>query len=1211
MEANPLIPLLFRDLCPGCGGTVSASRLLKGLPCEKCLPSSTLDENILHVRESYKSIIELEKKVKLLDDLFVKIVGAPMWGLQRLWAKRFLEGESYVMVAPTGSGKTTAQIILSLYAAKELGKRSLILVPTSLLAHQVHNKLIEARNKLKWDIGIACYHSLLTEKQKRLELNAIKDSMILVTTSTSIIKRPEFARERINVAFVDDVDSFLRRSKSIDVVLKMLNITDDIIALVREAEKLEKEAKKLAKDNPEESKRLYAESRKLREEARSRVKAQVIVSGATQTARRTRRVRDLNAILGFTVGGRIEFSRRIIDTYLHPKSTVENEIVRLVKTLGDGGLIFIPLDKGIKYGKALCEKLIESGIRAEVYESSKRRLLERFINGEIDVLIGTVSYRSPLTRGIDLPERIRYALFAGVPKFKIRINVEEFSPTRWLILLNNILDVIPQNIARKVEYMVSRVSKLRWLRKDEIEKIREAIREGKTLTGYLEYAKHSVVDLIKELNEILQLDEVLEAIKNSPTLGFGETQGQYYFTIPDTASYIQASGRTSRLYVGGVTLGLSVVVIDDIKAFNSLKKETTIFYEDITWKEFNDIDLEKVLKEIDEDRRKVRLALEGKLKEKIGSLLKTTLLIVESPNKARTIARMFGRPTRKTIGKLQTYEVVAENRFLIVTATGGHILDLVKDEGLFGVNVKDGAFTPVYKPIRKCIRCGREVPEEEEACPYCGSKVFIEAKSTIEALRQLAKYVDEVLIGSDPDSEGEKIAWDTMLILKPYNRNIKRMRFHEVTKRGLKEALNNLSDIDLNLVYAQIVRRVEDRWIGFSLSPILWRVFGKHWLSAGRVQTPVLGWIVRRTRESREKAELIDMILENDLRLILKLPRGTYKKIKEKGAIEVISLKREQITINPPPPYTTDSLLMDANRFLGFSATKTMNLAQRLFEVGLITYHRTDSTTVSYVGLGIAKEYITSTYGQEYYTPRRWERPGAHECIRPTRPLDPRRLRTSITLGLIRLAAPLSDDALRLYGLIFRRFIASQMKPTVVERVTAKMKFGETEVELKFDTRIIEDGFSKIVPVRIIPEASALREGSIGIKDISYRLVPAKPLYSYSDVINLMKERGIGRPSTYAKIIDTLRRRGYIIEVARGKLVATKRGIEVYSYLVCNFNHLVNEERTRILESVMDDIEKGAHDPYLALKEFYSEIMGIVEKAVKAGIEYPTLKLKL
>ncbi len=1203
------IQATFRGLCPNCGGDITTDRLEKGLPCSKCLPDPELKLPV--IKGFLYKVWDIEEKVKLIDDLFVKAIGSRMWGLQRLWARRFFNNESFAMVAPTGSGKTTMQIILALYAAS-LGKRSLILLPTSLLAHQVYQKAIELREKLglnEDDAVVVAYHSLLTDKQKREMLQVVDKAKIIITTPISLMKKSEL-QQPIDIAFIDDVDSFLRRSKSVDVVLRMLGITDEEVSLVERIQELESKSKKLAKDDPETSRQLISEAQKLRLDLRRRVKGLVVVSGATQTARRTKRVKLLNTLYGFTVGGKIEVGRNIVDLYIKPKpEEFEETIVKVVKRLGTGGLVFVPMDKGAEYVKKITEVLKSHGIKAEAYLGARKRIFEKFVIGELDVLVGIASYRSPLTRGIDLPERVRYAVFTGVPKFRLRISIDEFQPSRWLILLNEIKDVVYNKYAKEFDRVLGGLIKIRLATRDTLEAVREALKKNIELEGFPEFVRRVAKEALDFLNKVLKDPEVVDRLRKSKTITFGGKEGEYFFIIPDATAYIQASGRTSRLYVGGLTKGLSVLVVDEEKAFNALLRDLRWLLETIDFKEYSEVDLDKLIKEVDEDRLKVKLVLEGKLRIKERELMKTTLFIVESPNKARTIAKLFGRPTRKTVGSLQTFEVITENRLMIITATGGHVLDLVKDVGLFGVEVDDDgkSFRPVYSLIKRCIRCGRDVPEGEEVCPFCGGKVFIESKPVIEALRQLATQVDEILVGTDPDAEGEKIAWDVTLLLKPLNKNIWRVRFHEVTRRGITNALANPTTLDYNMVKAQIVRRIEDRWIGFSLSPILWKVFGLNFLSAGRVQTPVLGWIVDQTEKHRIKAELVTLKLKGiNVPLIFKAPRGFTDKVKELGKVRIRDIRKEVVEINPPPPYTTDTMLSEGSRVLGLSAPRVMESAQRLFEAGLITYHRTDSTTVSSLGIAIAKDYISRVYGEEYFRGRKWEKPGAHECIRPTRPLDSRQIRSLRAAGVLALAVPLRPEDYRLYDLIFRRFIMSQMTPCKLERTSFTLELEGFTKEFTFTTKIIEEGFSKVGRFFNVVDLGEVAEGVYEVIDVESRVVPEYPLYTYGEVVELMKDKGIGRPSTYAKILDILRRRGYIIEVKNGKLVATTRGKNVYKYLSEKFNDLISEERTRKLQEKIDLIEVGNEEMERVLKEFFNETVTIIEKASKEGVIYPT-----
>jgi reverse gyrase len=1182
MELN----LIYKNLCPNCGNNITSERLAKGLPCEVCLPNE-------NDKIKFGPLFEIEKRnkrVEEIDGFFEKVIKAKMWALQRFWVRRFLENESFALIAPTGSGKTTIQIILCLYAARFLRKRCLVILPTSLLVSEVSERMKKFAEELKINVVIASYHSMLSNKEKKEELGKMNIADIIITTHLSVMKREEINKQEIDVVFVDDVDSFLRRSKAIRYVLKMIKLPEKIKSLVEEV--FEKKI---------EFKQAISEISKLREELK--IESQLIVSGATQKAKRTKSVAILNSIFGFSIGLKPEFGRNIIDCFTVSKN-VKEEVLNLVKKFGDGCLIFVPMDKGSEFAEDLEKFLIENGIKVKAFLKPDKKAFEDFKTGNLDALIGMVTTRSPLVRGIDLPARIRYAIFAGVPKFVVRIRIEEFHPTKWLMLLNNIQQAIKEEYRKDYEHLVANLIKIKTLRTEDLEEVRRALIENRMLEGFLEFVRKVALNGMEFFRKILKDENVLKAIRESPTISFSDKEGEYTFLIPDAVAYIQASGRTSRLYVGGVTKGLSIVIVDEEKAFNSLKKELT-YFEDIEWKSIGEIDTKKVIEEIDEDRRKVLLAMEGKLKaEETKIALKTRLFIVESPTKVKTIARFFGKPSKKKYQDLEVNEVFGANSLLMIAASKGHITDLSLKEGLFGVEVKE-TFVPYFKPIKRCVACGREVEEEEEVC-VCGSKKFVDAKPRIEALRKLASLVDEVVIGTDPDSEGEKIAFDLCLLLKPLNKSIKRARFHEVTKKEIQKVLENLEDFDLNLVKAQIVRRVEDRWIGFGISPVLWKVFKNNRLSAGRVQTPVLGWIVDRTRKLKEKEEQISLKLENGLELSFRANIGTYKKIVENGFVEIRDLKIYEEELNPYPPFTTDTLISSLTSALKIDANEAMQIAQKLFENGLITYHRTSSTTVSAVGINIAKEYISSTFGEEFFKGRKWEAEGAHECIRPTRAIDLQKLKNLIGLKMLRFPSPLTEKDFRAYDIIFRRFIASQMKATKVEKVKFKLVAANEEKEFEFINRIIDEGFTKILRIQE-KNISGLKEGKVRFLEINKKIVPKFYPYSYSEIVSMMKEKGIGRPSTYAKILEILKRRNYVKEIKKSMLIATSLGTKVYQFSQQNFSRYLNEETTKRLEEEMDKIETGKKNFEEVLNGIYLEVKEIIKNSMQKGVKYPSL----
>jgi reverse gyrase len=277
---------------------------------------------------------------------------------------------------------------------------------------------------------------------------------------------------------------------------------------------------------------------------------------------------------------------------------------------------------------------------------------------------------------------------------------------------------------------------------------------------------------------------------------------------------------------------------------------------------------------------------------------------------------------------------------------------------------------------------------------------------------------------------------------------------------------------------------------------------------------------------------------------------------------------------------------------LGFSADYTMRLAQDLFELGLITYHRTDSTRVSDAGLAVARMYIVEKFGEEYLKLRRWGEGGAHECIRPTRPLDVDTLQGMIRQGVLQLPTPLTRDHLALYSLIFRRFMASQMQPARVEEEHLEVRGPYFRREVTRVKRVVYEGFLKVQPLRDV--WAALDPGVYKVVGCSYKKAAAVPLFTQADVIQLMKEKNIGRPSTYSEIVKKLLERHYVITVKRGKLVPTKLGMEVYNFLAGNYGNLVSEKKTAEVLERMDAVENGLADYKEVLSEFYNEIQQVL-----------------
>ena len=835
-----------------------------------------------------------------------------------------------------------------------------------------------------------------------------------------------------------------------------------------------------------------------------------------------------------------------------------------------------------------------------LYGRSKK-ILDAFISGECEILIGVASYRSPLARGLDLPERVRYAIFAGVPKFRIKLSVEErFSPSKAIILLANLRDFLSEEEQLKVDAYIARLRRISsMVSREEVKKIVECIDSEIKLSGFLGSVQKFFIEVRDFIRKLLAREDIKRAIKESPYLSLRVENGEAFLVIPDPVAYIQASGRTSRMYAGGVSKGLSVVVVDDEKAFRGLMSEVLWFDEDIEWKNLDEVDIKEIIEAVDRDRELIRKISRGEEISEFKDPIKSVLFVVESPNKARTIARFFGKPGKRKIGNLTVYEVSTGDAVLSITASGGHIFDVVTEGGLYGILVSDGNFIPIYSTVKKCLVCGETFTNALDKCPYCGSDKIRDKMEVVKALREIASEVDMIYIGTDADAEGEKIGWDIARVLAPYSPNIKRIEFHEVTKRALMNALKEPREINVKLVEAQLVRRIEDRWIGFALSEKLWSKFKRRELSAGRVQTPVLGWIIKRTLESRRSVmEHFEIKLENGIKFTFKIDkrnRSEVEKLKKKILENVCMITDVETSIeevNPLPPYSTDMMLRDAASILKLGVNQIMRLAQDLFELGLITYHRTDSIRVSSAGISVAKNYIEEKFGAEVFKGRVWSKEGAHECIRPTRPIDSGRLRQLLAMGAMRLAKRLSSKHLALYEIIFRRFIISQMSPAklVKQKFKVRMEEPKIEVEVSGFTKILEPGFTLMKRIHLIPEVS---EGPIKVISVRHWRAPTIKLFTQGEIIEEMKKRGIGRPSTYAKIVQTLFKRNYIMDIGRGRLTYTNMGMKVYEYLSRRFKDFVSEETTRQLEEYMDLIEAGKMDYQEILRELYDEIQRI------------------
>lgn len=559
------------------------------------------------------------------------------------------------------------------------------------------------------------------------------------------------------------------------------------------------------------------------------------------------------------------------------------------------------------------------------------------------------------------------------------------------------------------------------------------------------------------------------------------------------------------------------------------------------------------------------------------------LIIVESPAKANTIKKILGGNTK-------------------VVASMGHVRDLPKSK--LGIDIENN-FEPEYINIR-----GKG--------------------DLIKELKKDAKSAKKVYLATDPDREGEAIAWHLSKILDVDKDKITRVTFNEITKTAVQKAVKEPRDIDINLVDAQQARRVLDRIVGYKISPILWKKV-RRGLSAGRVQSVAVKLIVDREEEIEKFIPeeywniYVKLLDEKTNKTFEARFFGKDKKKQEihskeqvdeilkniKNAKYIVEeVKKGEKKRNPAPPFTTSTMQQEASRKLGFTLKKTMSVAQVLYEgvkipekgtVGLITYMRTDSTRISEEARTAAKEHIVKTYGEKYYENRYFktnkEAQDAHEGIRPTyADLEPDAIKDSLT-----------KDQYKLYKLIYNRFMASQMSPAVYDTMAVTIDantytFKANGQNLKFKgfmTLYVEGTDEKQEEEEgIIPELEPkqeVKEKSIEPKQ-SFTEPPAR--YTEASLVKALEEKGIGRPSTYSPTITTILERRYI-EKEQKQLIPTELGKVVNKLLTENFTDIINVEFTAKVENQFDDIAEGKEKWKEMIEEFYGPFEKNLEKVEK------------
>ncbi|MEM0490488.1 MAG: reverse gyrase [Ignisphaera sp.] len=1178
---------IYRHGCPQCGGDITNLDIKKGC-CRKC---STLSKRI-------SAVDVILKEAENLAQFFTEVTGFKPWSLQNYWIKRLVSGESFAMVAPTGVGKSTLLAVYSLYRAYFYRSKVYIITPTREIAKQMYRKIIEFLEKIQKtrtseeSIKIVLYDS--SNRNNTLVKEDIRNGNfhILITSVAFLTRYKDLVIDKkIDIVIADDLDSIMKNSKSVDKVLSLLGFSNEDIDLAQKIIKLRQNlfAIKIAKGQ-EATESLRKELLELEAILRNNIakkSVQLVVASATGRIRGLKSL-VLKLLLGFDAGAVFEYWRNIADLYYTIDENFMRILINIVKKLGSGIIFVSPLYRDLI--NIISEELKKHNIRVEVAKSGNKAV-DRFRKSEVDVLIGSTSYYGILVRGLDEPLRIRYTIFVGIPSI-VRDILDSLNNVRFMYAVLRELKILGYN----VDHLINSVSNIVKNSTPSMLYLYSKLMKKGLIENISEDVAHKVMELQKIKEAVYNfLKDHLKKTKVFELKGFGivtRKGSRYIFVKPDPYTYIQASGRCSRLYNGSKTFGVSIVFEEYVELIHIMDRVLRKF---IDYFSFDILDINK----LDEYREKIEKSRQPDTKKGYGVNISTALILVESPTKAKTIANMFGKPAKRNIGGFTVYETLIplhnlKTYVVMIMPTMGHVTDLIIDEGIYGVKINNGIYVPIYDFITKCRNCNSQHVGVYDSCPYCGSLDVISSSSVYNAAKMIATEVDEVFLAMDPDTEGEKIAYDLYNLLLPYNSNIYRIEFKELTRTALLNALNNPREINLGRVKAQIARRIADRWIGFELSLWLQMKLNKPWLGAGRVQSPVLLWITSRYREYREGygyALLLDL---GGYTVKMYLGKGAEAREKALNLLDKIikeGLKVEHMRIiereiSPPPPFTTDTLIYEANVLYGFSASKTMALAQSLFELGLITYHRTDSPRVSSIGISIAHEVLKKLHMEKLHSPRSWNsnlgKEDAHEAIRPTNPISAEELIELVIRGDIGFITRISEDHIKLYDLIFRRFMASQMINSKIRYLQLELTIDRGKVSVEVPIEIIVDGFTKIYPIKLYTDILRnLDEKGQRITVINAKIIRGSTatLYRVADIVKLMKDKGIGRPSTYAKAIDNNIRHGYIITSKRRRyLIPTKLGLEVAEIINQRFLSLVGEDVTKELEELLDRIEEDELD---------------------------------
>lgn len=561
-----------------------------------------------------------------------------------------------------------------------------------------------------------------------------------------------------------------------------------------------------------------------------------------------------------------------------------------------------------------------------------------------------------------------------------------------------------------------------------------------------------------------------------------------------------------------------------------------------------------------------------------GEKLKKYLVIVESPSKAKTIEKILGK----------NYEVCASY---------GHVIDLPKSK--IGIDIENG-----YKPQYITIKGKAEI---------------------LKNLKTKSKKADVVFLASDLDREGEAIAWHISNYIKMPEKT-KRIVFNEITSNAIKQSIKNPRDIDDNLFNAQQARRVLDRLVGYLITPLLWKSIDKN-ASAGRVQSVALKIVCDLEDEIKafvpQNYREVFIQLENGIEL--KLSKINDEKIDRifdenieiqlKDFVEIISLEKKNKTQNPPLVFKTSTLQQAASSYLGFSASKTMRIAQQLYEgldiagqtKGLITYMRTDSTRVSNDAIAQAKQYIIENLGSQYvgrYVSKNKNAQDAHEGIRPT----------YLDLEPEKIASYLTKDQNKLYSLIWKRFITSQLASVKYEQLQIIAKDREYEFSGTIN-KIIFDGYYKYqkseddIITKDFPDISVGQKHKIGNVDIKNGVTRPPARYTEATLVKKLEAEGIGRPSTYASIMETLTSKEYVI-IEDKKLVPTLMGYSIKNELQNHFENIMNIKFTAKMEDDLDKIAEGKNTYEIVLDNYYNPLQESINEYTENLVDISTMRIE-